>query len=156
MVYSCRSYPILLGLHWYFYFIFLLRVLLDWYECHIALSIVTVIQLALPFSPTWTRIPNFSFPVWMMLMVLNLLLTFLLAIRLLYMRHRLQSAMGAQHGKTYTSIAAMVVESALPFGILSIIFIVLFGKRDPAQNLFLPLLVQVEVRSIFGSGHKMS
>ena len=84
-----------------------------------------------------------------MLMVLNLLLSLLLTIRLLYMRHNLRSAMGTQYGKEYTGIAAMVVESALPYGIISIIFLVLFGKRDLSQNLLLPLLVQIEVSSAF-------
>lgn len=81
-------------------------------------------------------------------MILNLLLTSLLAIRLLYMRRQLQVSMGASSGKAYISVVAMVIESALPFGILSIIFLVLFGRQDPTQNLFIPLLVQVEVGPI--------
>ena len=93
--------------------------------------------------------PNFAFTVWMMLMALNLLLSLLLVIRLLRMRRNLQSVMGTQYGKEYTGIAAMVVESALPYGIISIIFLVLFGKRDLSQNLLLPLLVQIEVSSAF-------
>jgi hypothetical protein len=92
----------------------------------------------------------------MVLMALNLLLTFLLVIRLLYMRRQMEKYMGTQYGRTYLGIATMVVESALPFGILSIIFLVLFGRQDPAQNLFIPLLVQLEVSSATWLGSRVA
>jgi hypothetical protein len=33
----------------------------------------------------------------------------------------------------------------LPYTVLSIILLVLFGKRSTAESLFVPLLIQVEV-----------
>lgn len=71
----------------------------------------------------------------------------MLVVRLLHMRRRIQKVVGAEYGKTYTGIASLVTESALPFAILSVILMALFAKGSTAQNLFVPLLVQVEVRS---------
>ena len=78
-------------------------------------------------------------------MALNIFLTLLLVSRLLYMRHKITSTLGAQYGKTYTGIATMVLESALPYGLVSLIFIVLYSIQNIANLLFLPLLVQVQV-----------
>ena len=39
--------------------------------------------------------------------------------RLLYMRHKIASTLGSRHGETYTKIAAMILESTTPNGIIS-------------------------------------
>ncbi|TFK55495.1 hypothetical protein OE88DRAFT_626895 [Heliocybe sulcata] len=87
---------------------------------------------------------DFSVPFWSLGMALNLLLTVLLVSRLLYMRHRITTTLGNEYGETYTSIAAMVVESALPYALVSLVFVILYGMQNTAANLFIPLLAQVE------------
>lgn len=77
-------------------------------------------------------------------MSLSMLLTLLLVSRLFWLRRKLIKAMGKEHGGVYTSIAAMLVESALPYGIISAVYIILYGLQNPAQSLFLGPLVQVE------------
>ncbi|KAI0309238.1 hypothetical protein OF83DRAFT_1179865 [Amylostereum chailletii] len=77
-------------------------------------------------------------------MTLSIVLTILLVTRLLYMRHQVISAMGSHYGQMYASIASMLVESALPYGVFSFIFIILYGIQNTATNLFIPLLTQVE------------
>ncbi|KAI0919667.1 hypothetical protein AcW1_003139 [Taiwanofungus camphoratus] len=113
-----------------------------------ALSILTTIQAARPNSSLWANgTLDFSVPYWSLSMALNILLTILLVSRLLYMRHMIISTpLGEHYGKTYTSVATMVLESALPYCLVSFVFIVLYGLHSTAENLFIPLLLQVAVR----------
>ncbi|CAL1697306.1 unnamed protein product [Somion occarium] len=110
-----------------------------------AMGILTTVQAAEPQSSLWADgTLNFSVPYFSLSMALNIFLTILLVSRLMYMRHKITSTLGAQYGKTYTGIATMVLESALPYGLTSLVFIVLYAIHNTAANLLLPLLVQVE------------
>ncbi|KAI0362158.1 hypothetical protein OH77DRAFT_1441428 [Trametes cingulata] len=109
------------------------------------LSALTTLQAARPTSSLWANNTLVvSVPYWSISIALSLLLTSLLIIRLMYIRHKIVSSLGPQYGKDYSSIAAMILESALPYGVVSLIFIVLYGLHNTAENLFIPLLVQVE------------
>ncbi|KAG6837986.1 hypothetical protein H0H93_008380 [Arthromyces matolae] len=61
-----------------------------------------------------------------------------------YLEKTVKATLGAEYAKPYGMIASLVVEAALPFTILSIVLLALFGGSNTAQNLFVPLLVQVE------------
>jgi len=61
------------------------------------------------------------------------------------MRNRLRESFGSEHAHLYTTMATMILESALPYGLISFVFIVLYGTNNTAAVLFIPLLVQVEV-----------
>ncbi|KAJ7888309.1 hypothetical protein B0H14DRAFT_2693525 [Mycena olivaceomarginata] len=76
----------------------------------IVLSILTVVQLALPT----VALPQLSLAVWIVLMLLPIWLTILIA--------------GLR----------------VAFTIISIILLGLFGDKNTAQNLFIPLMVQFE------------
>lgn len=78
-------------------------------------------------------------------MSLNVLLTMLLIGRLLYMRHQIKNALGTEQAQLYTTIAVMLFESALPYGLISLVFVILYGTGNAAASVFLPLLIQVEV-----------
>ena len=78
-------------------------------------------------------------------MVLPMWLTTLIAGKILYHRHQLIKVMGAESASVYTGVAAIVIESALPFTLISIILLGLFGDNNIAQNLLVSLLVQIEV-----------
>ncbi|KAG6860327.1 hypothetical protein C0995_012634 [Termitomyces sp. Mi166 len=110
----------------------------------VILSILTVVQIA---DPTFANIVNLALPVWVILMIINIVLSAMIAIRILILRRDVQSGLGTEYAKPYAMIASLVVEAALPFTILSIILLVLFGGKNTAQNLFVPLLVQVECLS---------
>ncbi|KAK1230308.1 hypothetical protein PQX77_006601 [Marasmius sp. AFHP31] len=107
----------------------------------VILSILTTIQLALPDQTNWTPL---SLPVWIVLMILPMWLTALIVGKILYHRHELTKLMGAEAAKVYTGVAAVVIESALPFTVISIILLGLFGDNNVAQNLFVSLMVQIE------------
>ncbi|KAI0919681.1 hypothetical protein AcV5_001677 [Taiwanofungus camphoratus] len=110
-----------------------------------ALSILTTIQAARPNSSLWANNTlNFSVPYWSLSIALNLLLTILLISRLLYLRRMILSTpLGHSLGSAYTGVAMVVLESALPYFLVSFVFIVLYGLNNTAANLFIPLLLQV-------------
>ncbi|KAF8960225.1 hypothetical protein BDZ97DRAFT_1834589 [Flammula alnicola] len=111
----------------------------------IATGILFTVQAALPNSSLWANSTlNFSVPFFSLAMALSILLTGMLVLRLLYMRREITKVLGPHHGKAYTGIAAMMLETAAPYGIFSFIFIVLYAKKNTAANLFIPLLSQVE------------
>ncbi|KAJ7131590.1 hypothetical protein C8R43DRAFT_1024742 [Mycena crocata] len=104
------------------------------------LSVMVVIQLALPT----VDLPQLSLAVWIVLMILPIWLTILIAGRILYHRQTMIDVLGPQYARNYAGISAIVVESALPFTIISIVLLGLFGDKSTAQNLFISLMVQVE------------
>ncbi|KAJ6625805.1 hypothetical protein B0H10DRAFT_591196 [Mycena sp. CBHHK59/15] len=106
----------------------------------IILSVMVVIQLAIPTAP----LPQLSLAVWVVLMLLPIWLTMLIAGRILYHRQTMIDVLGPEYAKNYAGISAIVVESAVPFTIISIVLLGLFGDKNIAQNLFIPLMVQVE------------
>ncbi|PCH39110.1 hypothetical protein WOLCODRAFT_167811 [Wolfiporia cocos MD-104 SS10] len=109
-----------------------------------ALSILVCVQTARPNSSLWANNTfDFYVPYWSISIALNIILTLLLITRLMYVRQKVVPSMGGQYGKLYTAVATMVLESALPYSVVSIIFIILYGMKVTAENLFIPLLVQV-------------
>ena len=89
-----------------------------------------------------------SLAVWLILMIINIVFTGLIASRILYHRSQAKKALGEEGARVYTCVSAIVVESALPFTILSVVLLGLFGSNNVAQNLFVALLVQLEVSTL--------
>lgn len=113
----------------------------------LVLSILTLVQSALPGANLWTQITfTFAVPYWSLSIAINILLTLLIIIRLVTIRNRLRAALGNQHTKTYTSLIAIMVESASIYSTISLIYIVAYAKSWKVQNLVLPALAQVMVR----------
>ncbi len=112
-----------------------------------ALSILTLFQASRPESSLWTNttivmaVPYFSISV-----SLNILLTLLLVGRLWYMSERAKRTIGREHAATYTSIATMLVESAVPYAIAGLVFIITYARNSNVQNIALPVLSQIMVR----------
>ncbi|KAJ7624844.1 hypothetical protein FB45DRAFT_751572 [Roridomyces roridus] len=106
----------------------------------IVLSVMVVIQFALPN----VALPQLSLAVWIVLMILPIWLTGLIAGRMLYHRRTMIKTLGPSYAEAYTGVSAIVVESAVPFTVISIVLLGLFGDKNTAQNLFVPLMVQVE------------
>ena len=71
---------------------------------------------------------------------MNVLLTLLIAGRLLAMSKRVKATLGAQH--MYTSVAALVVESAAPYALTYLAFIIAYCLRNAGANVILPILAQ--------------
>ncbi|KAG6836447.1 hypothetical protein H0H93_007879 [Arthromyces matolae] len=107
-------------------------------------AVLFTIQAALPQSSLWAqKTVDFSLPYFAIVMALNAFLTILLVGRLLYMRRKIASLLGNEHGRMYAHISTTLLESAVPYGLVSFVFIVLYGARNTAANLFIPFLAQL-------------
>ncbi|KAK0492316.1 hypothetical protein EDD18DRAFT_510181 [Armillaria luteobubalina] len=74
----------------------------------------------------------------------NILVTSMMVVRLLLIRKRIRSSLGQQYGRLYTGLAALMIESALPHTVVSILLIALYCSDNTAYLLFVPLLTMIE------------
>lgn len=110
------------------------------------MSILHTVQASRATAVLWDETSlSFSIPYVSLAMSLNILLTIVLTWRLLDYRRRLPLTVTEDVRQKYNSIEALLVESALPYGIISFIFVVLYGLGNTGSNLFVPLLVQLHV-----------
>ena len=105
-------------------------------------------QLKQPNANLWTKTTvNFGIPYWSLSASLNILVTLLIVLRLLYVRRRLSKALSSSHTRTYISVATMLVESAALYSITALIFIITYARNSAVQSLVLPVLGQVQAIS---------
>ncbi|EIW64900.1 uncharacterized protein TRAVEDRAFT_108702 [Trametes versicolor FP-101664 SS1] len=109
-----------------------------------AMSILTVVQIAQPNLRVLDGNPTrFTDPYFSTSITLTTLLTLLLVGRLVYMSYRAKWYAGSQYAAAYVSVAAMLVETALPYAATGVVFIVCFARGSAAQNLVRPVLTQI-------------
>jgi hypothetical protein len=85
------------------------------------LSIITLVEYAMPGTSLLAGKPIHLVVPWVSLSVgLNVIVTSMICFRLLRMRTLVREVLSPEMSDTYTSIAAMLVESAAPFSILGI------------------------------------
>lgn len=115
-----------------------------------ALSIVTVIQTALPGSNLWTHTAyNFAIPYWSISVAVNIVLTAVIVVRIVLVRKELVAVLGAEYARQYTSLIAIVIESALLYSVSSIMFLIAFAFNSNVQNLVLPFQTAMLVSAAF-------
>ena len=111
------------------------------------MSILVIYQTTRPDASLWSTVSiSFFIPYFSLAISLNIILTLLIVGRLLYLSRPVREVLGPAHAGTYTSVAAMMIESAAPYSIVSIIFIITYGRDSNVQNLILPVLSQIMVR----------
>jgi hypothetical protein len=76
----------------------------------------------------------------------NIVLTFLIAGRLLWMSCRVKRYLGYRHAKKYTSVAAMLIECALPYSVTGLRFIICYIIDFPLEEPLISILSQLIVR----------
>ncbi|KAN0101294.1 hypothetical protein V8E55_001278 [Tylopilus felleus] len=109
----------------------------------VALGIMFLIQVSTT-NPYVTNGINFTLPYLSLSLALNIILTIAIVLRLLMFRYRTVALLGPKHGTQYTSIAAMIIESAAIYSTISITFLVLFGLGNPVSQVFLQSLSQFQ------------
>jgi len=109
-----------------------------------AFSILTLFQSERPGANLWTHTTvQFAVPYWSMTIAINATMTLAIAYRLMSMRRRVTTMLGAEHARTYTSVVAMIVESAAVYSVTGLVFIICYARKSNVQNLVLPILDQV-------------
>lgn len=91
------------------------------------------------------KIVNWTIPYLSLSLALNILVTIFIVVRLLLQRRRITRALGNLHGVHYTSIVAMIIESAALYSVFSLLLLVPFGLKSPISQIFLPCIGQVQV-----------
>ncbi|TRM69184.1 hypothetical protein BD626DRAFT_544008 [Schizophyllum amplum] len=135
VIYNGSQYPV-----WIFLTIPILM-----YITSFALGILWLKQVGTVDQSPWDSSGiNYTIPYYSMSLALNILVTLLIVTRLLLYRHRVRTALGVTHGTHYTSLAAMVVESAAIYSVYSLLFLVPFAMGHPLAQLFLQGLSPVQ------------
>ena len=73
---------------------------------------------------------------------LNILVTIMIVARLLVYRAKTNRALGRNHGSQYTSLAAMLVESAALYSSFSLLFLIPFAIASPTSDAVSQLFIQ--------------
>lgn len=92
---------------------------------------------------------NFGISYWSLTFSTNIIVSLLIAGRLLVYRHNLRKSFkdmaSVGHDRAYLSIAAMIVESAALYTAVGLTFLGLFARHNAAQGFLVSILGQVEV-----------
>ncbi|KAF8584407.1 hypothetical protein K439DRAFT_1567113, partial [Ramaria rubella] len=114
----------------------------------IASGIMVLVETRVPFGNLWTtRSVDSALAFFVINLMLNVVLTSLISLRILLQRRNIQKYMGATHGRQYTSIMAMLIESSALYSTFSLLFIVTYVTSSNIQNLVLPMLAEVQIIS---------
>ncbi|KLO04880.1 hypothetical protein SCHPADRAFT_1003154 [Schizopora paradoxa] len=95
-------------------------------------------------SPLVESGPDWAIPYFSISLGLNILITTAIVGRLLLIRRRITSVLGGTHGSQYTTIAAMLIESASMYSAFSIFFIVPFALNSSISVIPLQTIGQVQ------------
>lgn len=116
------------------------------YLASIGTSLGFIVLSSLPGSTLNTHMVEvMSIPNWVLSLSLNIIVAFLISGRLMYYRHKLRDALGKHHVRHYTTIAALVVESAALYAVFALITLVVFALNNALENTFIPILGVIQV-----------
>jgi len=95
-----------------------------------------VIQITNPGNTLLAHgVANFAVPLFSLEAVLNIILCGLLIGRLLHIRHKIKKTLGSNYSKTYSDIAKLIAESALPCGVMSCLVAIFYlTNNDGVQS----------------------
>lgn len=113
-----------------------------------AMSIMTIFQSAQPNANIFSAAAvDFAIPYWSLSIALNIIITGMIATRMIVLRRRIVAVLGADHARTYTSIVALLTESAALYSTTMLVFVITYGLHSNALNIVLPISSQVMVCS---------
>ncbi|KII95584.1 hypothetical protein PLICRDRAFT_26010 [Plicaturopsis crispa FD-325 SS-3] len=99
-----------------------------------SMAIISVYESGQPGASFFAgKSVDFGVPYTSLTISFNIIVTLLICGRLLGYRNQMRALLGAEHARTYTSLAAMVVESAAPFTILGIAYVVSYARNSPTS-----------------------
>ncbi|KAJ7362514.1 hypothetical protein DFH08DRAFT_950778 [Mycena albidolilacea] len=108
-------------------------------------SAILIARLSQPGNTIWTKISiNLAVPYLSISISMTIILTMLIAGRLLFMRSRLRKVMGPNMTIPYVTSTAMLVESATLYSVNGLILLISYGLNSAIQHLALPLLGQTQ------------
>ncbi|KAK7064601.1 hypothetical protein R3P38DRAFT_3250175 [Favolaschia claudopus] len=105
-----------------------------------SMSILLIYESAIPGASFFIgQSVSFGVPYFWMTISLNIITTALICVRLLAVRNRVRTILGEQYCHTYTGVVAVMLESALPFTVLGIIYVYFYARNSPYSFAFLQI-----------------
>ncbi|KAG1722692.1 uncharacterized protein EDB91DRAFT_202697 [Suillus paluster] len=92
----------------------------------------------------WMSI-HFLFPYICVALTINIFVSLLTVLRLLYHRHKMSKILGPGHGAIYASFATIIIESASIYSIISLLYLIPFAARNPLSDAFVQILGQAQI-----------
>ncbi|KAI0077301.1 hypothetical protein K474DRAFT_1575568, partial [Panus rudis PR-1116 ss-1] len=111
------------------YIIWDCRIVIILFPCLIYIGAVAlgILELVSAFKPGGFffsgNAVNFGIPYYSIIIGMNLIITLLICARLFHLSRQVRSAMGDGNAKLYTSLAAIMVESAAPYTLMGLAFL---------------------------------
>ncbi|KAJ3557093.1 hypothetical protein NM688_g1660 [Phlebia brevispora] len=100
-----------------------------------AIGTLFLTQISSPSGTLWTSI-NFNLAFWSLSLAINIIATTLISARILYCRHYIRRLLNHKPEVYYTSIVAVMVESALFYTAFLLLYIILFALNNPVESVF--------------------
>ena len=119
-----------------------------------AMGIMLIYQTSQPDSSIWNTVAiNFGIPYFSISLSLNIILTLLIVARLGMHSKNIRSAMGAPAGASglYETIITVLIESCALYAVTSLLFVAPWGAKSHVADIFLPILAEIQVRTLFVS-----
>jgi len=95
---------------------------------------LAIIQLVVSGTPGGNffngKTIDFGTPYYTLTIVLNIVITTLICLRLFYFSRRIKHILGPDGAKTYTGIAAILIESAAPYSLVGLMFLIPYAKQS--------------------------
>ncbi|SJL15723.1 uncharacterized protein ARMOST_19227 [Armillaria ostoyae] len=111
----------------------------------IGTSVGLCVSLAKAEDSFWAHTTiRFGIAYWAISVSLNVIFTCLIIIRLLIIRRQVKAIIGSSHGTHYTSIVAILVESASLYSAWALVFLITYARDSWVQNILLPPLGQIQ------------
>ncbi|KAJ7697027.1 hypothetical protein B0H17DRAFT_1052646, partial [Mycena rosella] len=99
-------------------------------------SILLIVATLKTDSEFWGNAAvQFGTAYWSLSIALNVTLTVAIVLRLWLVRRRARTVLGNQHARQYTSIAAMLIESAALYAVWSTVFLASYVRQSPLENI---------------------
>lgn len=119
----------------------------------LVLGILWLIQISTPAGSPYLAGGNINWtlPYLSTAVALNVVVTMMIATRLLLYRRRVVSVLGGKHGRHYISVAAMMIESAALYSAFALLFIIPFAINNNIANTFLQAISEVQVSGNHGA-----
>ena len=120
--------------------------------CRISHSLVAVmgtlwtLQSSQPGLSLYSRLPlAYGTSFYSISLGLNVILTFLIIVRLVFYRRHLMKSLPEEFASHYVSLATIVVESAALYSIFAILFLITYAVDDPSNQILLAFASTAQV-----------
>ncbi|KAF8549691.1 hypothetical protein OG21DRAFT_1469737 [Imleria badia] len=105
---------------------------------------VVIVSLPAQSATGWMSF-SFLFPYISVSLGINVFISILTVLRLLYHRARISKALGPGYGRLYAGFATIIVESAAVFSICSLLYLVPYAVGSPFANASMQALGEAQV-----------